>query len=77
MKKVFVNKRTGKVASEEDQRKGAMLGNDPARVDSPALSISVEDPDAEEEGFDKEELMEDEDMVACAIPKWEDPKHSD
>lgn len=71
--KVFVGKAAGQVVSEEEYRKGAMLGNEEEKVKGPELSVlKVEDPDAEGEGFDTEELMDDEDVVACAIPREED-----
>ncbi|KAH8745340.1 hypothetical protein F5883DRAFT_266517 [Diaporthe sp. PMI_573] len=71
--KVFVGKATGQVVSEEEYRKGAMLGNEEEQVKAPELSVlKVEDPDAEGEGFDTEELMDDEDVVVCAIPREED-----
>lgn len=70
--KVFVGKATGQAVSEE-YRKGAMLGNEEEQVKGPELYVlKVEDPDAEGEGFDTEELMNDEDVVACAIPREED-----
>ncbi|RYP30526.1 hypothetical protein DL767_006203 [Monosporascus sp. MG133] len=72
--KVFVGKVTGQVVSEEDYRKGAMLGNETEKVKGPELSVlKVEEPDADGEGFDAEELMDDEDVVVCAIPRQEDP----
>ncbi|KAL7916638.1 hypothetical protein GGI35DRAFT_47718 [Trichoderma velutinum] len=70
--KVVVGKGTDQVISEEDYRRGAMLGNEEEQqqVKSPKLSIlKVEFPDAEGEGFDAEELTEGEDVVLCAIPR--------
>ncbi|KAH8586930.1 hypothetical protein B0O99DRAFT_656624 [Bisporella sp. PMI_857] len=71
--KIFVGKATGQVVSEEEYRKGAMLGNEEEQVKGPELSVlKVEDPDAESEGFDTVELVDDGDVVVCAIPKEED-----
>lgn len=67
--KVYVGKATGQVVSEEEYRRGAMLGNEDQRVQGPELSVlEVEDPNAEGEGFRTEELVEDEDVVVCATP---------
>ncbi|EFX03244.1 hypothetical protein CMQ_3173 [Grosmannia clavigera kw1407] len=67
--KVFVHKATEQVASEDEYHKGAMLGiEEEAEVSGPELRIlKVEDPDAETERFDAEDLKEDEDTVLCAI----------
>ncbi|RFU80039.1 hypothetical protein TARUN_2157 [Trichoderma arundinaceum] len=68
--KVLVSQATGQVVSEEDYRKGAMFDSNEfsRQLKGPQLSIrKVEDPDAENEGFDVEELMEGEDAVLCAI----------
>ncbi|PNP58295.1 hypothetical protein THARTR1_01810 [Trichoderma harzianum] len=73
--KVLVGKGTDQVVSEEDYRRGAMLGNeeDQQQIKSPPPSIlKVEYPDAEDEGFDAEELTEGEDVVVCAIPRETD-----
>ncbi|KAL6409158.1 hypothetical protein AUP68_05528 [Ilyonectria robusta] len=71
--KVFVGKATGQAVSEEDYRKGAMLGSEREKVKGPELSVlKVEEADAEAEGFDAEELMDDEDVVVCAIPRDQD-----
>lgn len=70
--KVLVGKGTDQVVSEEDYRRGAMLGNEEEQqqIKSPPLSIlKVEYPDAEGEGFDAEELTEGEHVVVCAIPR--------
>ncbi|KAL7784313.1 hypothetical protein V8C37DRAFT_360127 [Trichoderma ceciliae] len=73
--KVLVGQATGQAVSKEDYRQGAMLGDDdePQRVKSPRLCVlDVEYPDAAGEGFDAEELMEGEDIAACAIPRRKD-----
>lgn len=70
--KVLVGKGTDQVISEEDYRRGAMLGTEEEqhRIKSPPLSIlKVEYPDAEAEGFDAEELTEGEEVVVCAVPR--------
>ncbi|KAL0935472.1 uncharacterized protein CTRU02_210063 [Colletotrichum truncatum] len=70
--KVYVGKATGQVLKEEDYRKGAMLGDEIEEAHIPQVSVlKVEDPDAQAEGFDREELREDEDVVRCAIPREE------
>lgn len=70
--KVLVGKGTDQVVSEEDYRRGAMLGNEEEQQQNKGLQLSilqVEYPDAEGEGFDAEELTEGEDVVVCAIPR--------
>ncbi|KAM0259350.1 hypothetical protein ACHAQJ_003382 [Trichoderma viride] len=70
--KVLVGKATGQVISEEDYRRGAMLGDkeEQQKIKGSQLSIlKVENPDAASEGFDAEELTEGEDVVICAIPR--------
>ncbi|PTB60109.1 hypothetical protein M431DRAFT_514598 [Trichoderma harzianum CBS 226.95] len=70
--KVLVSKGPDQVISEEDYRRGAMLGTEEEqqRIKSPPLSIlKVEYPDAEAEGFDAEELTEGEEVVVCAVPR--------
>lgn len=68
--KVRVGKATGQVMGEEEYRKGAMLGDEWEEAKGPELSIlAVEEPDAQAEGFDAEELMDDEEVVFCAIPR--------
>ncbi|SPO01853.1 uncharacterized protein DNG_04526 [Cephalotrichum gorgonifer] len=70
---VFVGKTMGRVVSEEEYRKGAMLGDEAQEVMGPELHVlRVEDPNSEVEGFDTEELLEDGDVVLCAIPKEDD-----
>ncbi|KAJ3456639.1 hypothetical protein MRS44_016662 [Fusarium solani] len=62
--------RVGEVVSEEDYRKGAMLEREYTKPKDPELSVlGVEEGDARAEGFDAEELMDDEEVVCCAIPK--------
>ncbi|RMJ16557.1 hypothetical protein CDV36_003706 [Fusarium kuroshium] len=71
--KVRVGKATGKVLSEGEHRKGAMLEREEGTVKGPELSVmGVEQPDAKAEGFDLEELVDDEEVVFCAIPREED-----
>lgn len=62
--------RVGEVVSEEDYRKGAMLEREYTKPKDLELSVlGVEEGDARAEGFDAEELMDDEEVVFCAIPK--------
>lgn len=69
VRKVLVEKKTGAVKSDEDYKDGAMLERKLRVVEVPRLSIlTEEDPDAEEEGFIKEELMEGDVIVNCAVP---------
>ncbi|KAM0546215.1 hypothetical protein ACHAPJ_011001 [Fusarium lateritium] len=69
LSKVVVKK--GEI-NEEEYRKGAML-DDGWKVNQPDLSIvSVEEPDAKAEGFDEEKLMDDDEVVLCAIPREEE-----
>lgn len=71
--KVFVAERTGQVASEEEYRKGAMLGDETEEVKRPELSVvKVEEANAEGEGFEAEELVEDGELVFCALPRHDD-----
>jgi hypothetical protein len=75
VRKVSVEKKTGTVKEDDDYKTGAMLGNEIWKEDVPELSISaVEDPEAEDEGFEKEELMEGDTVIACAVPRAEDPE---
>ncbi|KAL2783355.1 hypothetical protein BJX66DRAFT_131538 [Aspergillus keveii] len=68
--KVLVGKVTGQAVSEEDYRKAVMIGNKTVKLNWPEISdLTVEEPDAEGEGFDAEELMDDDDAVVCAIPR--------
>jgi len=73
VRKIVVGKATGTVLKEVDYNVGAMLGNEDANESTgPRLSIlSAEDPRAEDEGFDAEELMDDGTVVFCAIPRPE------
>lgn len=65
--------RVGEVVREEDYRKGAMFERENTRKKEPELYVlGVEQPDARDEGFDVEELMDDEDVVLCAIPREEE-----
>ncbi|WAO95823.1 Hypothetical protein NCS54_01346700 [Fusarium falciforme] len=64
---------TGQGLTEEDHRKGAMFEREYTKPKDPQLSVlGVEQPDAQAEGFDLEELMDDEEVVFCAIPRKED-----
>ncbi|KAF4962442.1 hypothetical protein FSARC_9471 [Fusarium sarcochroum] len=66
-----VNVKKGEI-NEGEFRKGAML-NDGWKVKQPDVSIvSVEEPDARGEGFDEEKLMDDDEVVLCAIPREEE-----
>lgn len=68
VRKVFVEK-PGKLRSDEDYKSGAMFERERATNVDPQLSIlAVEDPDAEQEGFVKELLTEDNFIVHCAAP---------
>ncbi|KAF5002041.1 hypothetical protein FGRMN_652 [Fusarium graminum] len=65
--------KTGHVASETEFTHGAMMDSAleswmPEMEESNLALISVEDPSAKDEGFDAKELMEDDDVVLCAIP---------
>jgi hypothetical protein len=47
-----------------------MLEREYTKPKDPELSVlGVEEGDARAEGFDAEELMDDEEVVFCAIPK--------
>jgi hypothetical protein len=53
-------------------RQYVMIGNKTVKLNWPEISdLTVEEPDAEGEGFDAEELMDDDDVVVCAIPRDE------
>ncbi|VUC35621.1 unnamed protein product [Clonostachys rosea] len=68
--KVLVGEATGEVLSEEEYRKGALLDGEDGEEKAPELSVlTVEEPNARAEGFDVEELMDDEEVVFCAIPR--------
>lgn len=68
VRKVLVEKKTGVVSKDEDYRRGAMLEREHNTFEVPVLSILAEDPDLEQEGFSKEELMEGDMSVICAVP---------
>ncbi|KAF3055231.1 hypothetical protein GL218_07453 [Daldinia childiae] len=69
VRKVLVEKKTGVVSKDEDYKRGAMLGREHNTLEVPVLSISEEeDPDLEQEGFIREELMEDGVSIICAVP---------
>lgn len=68
--KVKVEKKTGEL-TYDDFRKGTMLGTDKEDMNRgvPLSITAVEEPEAKEVGFDREELAEDDEVIACAIPK--------
>lgn len=72
--KVWVAEATGQVLSEEEYRKGAVLDDEKEEEEKgPELSVlKVEETDGRAEGFDAEELMDDGDVVLCAIPREEE-----
>ncbi|KAJ4172034.1 hypothetical protein NW754_007632 [Fusarium falciforme] len=71
--KVRVGEAIGQVLSEKEHREGAMLEREYTKPKDPELSVlEVEQPDARAEGFDLEGLMDDEDVVFCAIPREEE-----
>ncbi|KAJ4186487.1 hypothetical protein NW755_007782 [Fusarium falciforme] len=71
--KVRVGEAPGQVLSEKEHREGAMLEREYTKPKDPELSVlEVEQPDARAEGFDLEEVMDDEDIVFCAIPREEE-----
>ncbi|KAF5659579.1 hypothetical protein FHETE_9363 [Fusarium heterosporum] len=66
--------KTGHVASETEFTHGAMMDSAleswMPEMEKPNLAlISIEDPTAADEGLSGEELMEDDDVVLCAVPK--------
>lgn len=72
---IFVGEATGQVVSEEEYCEGALLGSEEEQAKRSELCIlKVEDPDpdAHAERFGLEKLIEDEDVVLCAVPKEED-----
>lgn len=78
VRKVTVELKTGLVKRDEDYKKGAMLDKEGKKLDVPELSIAkVEDPNAEDEDFEGEELMEGDVVIACGIPKPEDDEDTD
>ncbi|KAF6838215.1 hypothetical protein CPLU01_02576 [Colletotrichum plurivorum] len=71
--KVFVSEDADKSPTEEEYRKGAMLGDERKEVKLPGLAVlKIEEPAAEAEGFDAEKLLEDDAVVFCAIPREEE-----
>ncbi|KAI0101216.1 hypothetical protein F4814DRAFT_108471 [Daldinia grandis] len=69
VRKVLVEKKTGAVSKDEDYRRGAMLGKEHNTLEVPVHSIlAEEDLDVEQEGFTREELMEGDVSIICAIP---------
>ncbi|KAJ3958536.1 hypothetical protein N0V92_004864 [Colletotrichum tropicale] len=70
--RVFVNK-ADQVSSEEEYLKGAMLGEYGQPTKELSLVITrVEEPRAEEKGYEAKELMDDGSLVLCAIPQDEE-----
>lgn len=75
--RVFVNK-TDQVSSEEEYLKGAMLGEEAKPMTDLTLVITrLEEPKAEEEGCEAQELMDDDTMVICAIPPDDESDEDD
>lgn len=72
--RVVVAKATNLVQSEDDYRKGAMLGNEEIEEHRrPALEIAnVDWPDIEIHGYDTEQLLDDVDVLYCTIPREDD-----
>lgn len=71
VRKVHVNRKTQEVDKQDDYTKGALLGDEIKKIteELPDLFISSqEDPKAEDEGYDQDELMEGDKVVACAFP---------
>ncbi|KAI0875183.1 hypothetical protein GGS24DRAFT_456228 [Hypoxylon argillaceum] len=69
VQKIMVEKRTG-VVSVEDYKKGAMLDAAIEERRNPELDIIKKEIDDEVEGFVKQELMDDDELVLCAIPTF-------
>ncbi|KAM0085342.1 hypothetical protein ACKRZS_002368 [Fusarium odoratissimum] len=66
-------KKTGKVKSEDQYTKGANLDLQDVKRKQTGLKITaVEEPSAQDEGFEEKTLMEGDEEVLCAIPKDED-----
>ncbi|EWZ81465.1 hypothetical protein FOWG_14468 [Fusarium oxysporum f. sp. lycopersici MN25] len=66
-------KKTGKIKSEDQYTKGANLDLQDVKRKQTGLKITaVEEPSAQDEGFEEETLMEGDEEVLCAIPKDED-----
>ncbi|KAL5591555.1 hypothetical protein FOVSG1_010444 [Fusarium oxysporum f. sp. vasinfectum] len=66
-------KKTGKVKSEDQYTKGASLDLQGVKRKQTGLKITaVEEPSAQDEGFEEKTLMEGDEEVLCAIPKDED-----
>ncbi|KAI0861273.1 hypothetical protein F4860DRAFT_175196 [Xylaria cubensis] len=69
VQKIMVEKRTGAV-SGEDYTKGALMDAAIGESNTPTLKIVEEEMDDQVEGFLKEELMDDDQLVLCAIPTF-------
>lgn len=71
VRKVRVGKKSGSVQSEKDYTKGAMLERDVEVMKSPELEIlGDEEGDASNEDFVQEEVMDDEEIIICAAPRY-------
>lgn len=73
--RVWASKATGQAVREEQYRKGAMLGDDVEEGEEKGEELSIakiEVLDAQVDGLDVEELMEEDDTVLCIRPKEED-----
>ncbi|KAI1488414.1 hypothetical protein F5X96DRAFT_83541 [Biscogniauxia mediterranea] len=72
VRKVLVARETGKVTREKDYKAGAMLESALEKANEPEI-IVVADGEAEdfEEGFLKEDLMDGDEVVICAVPNPE------
>lgn len=77
VRKVYVDRRTGKVNKNDDYTKGAMLGSDdPKAASVPDIVVrEEEDPDPRAEGFYTEETMEGEKVVSCSFLSKNDDLH--
>jgi hypothetical protein len=70
--KVVAGKLPGQVLKEEEYRKGAMLESKQESIEAPKVSVlEYLDLDATSEGFDTEDLLEDEHKVVVVTPAEE------
>ncbi|KAI1757958.1 hypothetical protein F4782DRAFT_544358 [Xylaria castorea] len=67
VQKITVEKRTGAMRGE-DYNKGALLDAAIEEKNEPELNIVKEEINDQVEGFSKEELMDDDELVLCAVP---------
>ena len=65
-------KKTGIVKKDEDYRTGAMLGNRAEKGVAEKLIFEEGELDVDSEGYEREELMEGNVVIDCAILKVED-----